>query len=306
MTKAAYWQNRILGEGEEAPDQLLANPRNWRIHPKAQQDALAGILSEVGWVQRVIVNQRTGHIIDGHLRVSLAISRQEPMVPVVYVDLSEDEERAVLASLDPLSAMAVADQAQLDALLAGVSVSDDALRAMLDGLRSEPNGGLTDRYIEPALYVLGPGLDVMSVDVAGRSAVLATPAIPGEDRLAPCLQVGRPPRPFVFQRLAALPVTRSGSYHASGLTAAGTIAPTVRVALERDAADGAVEPGGTVTPTRLAAPLRCRARWRRREYRSTPLAGLFHSFIITQIEPRYVDVAVKRWEAYTGKEAQCG
>ncbi len=28
--------------GEEAPDQLLANPANWRIHPKAQQDALAG------------------------------------------------------------------------------------------------------------------------------------------------------------------------------------------------------------------------------------------------------------------------
>jgi hypothetical protein len=140
----APWLNRIIGEGEEAPDQLLANPRNWRIHPKAQQDALAGILSEVGWVQRVIVNQRTGHIVDGHLRVALAISRQEPSVPVVYVDLSEEEERMVLASLDPLAAMAIADSEQLDALLAEVSVSDEALRAMLDGLRSEPKAGLTD------------------------------------------------------------------------------------------------------------------------------------------------------------------
>jgi len=35
-------RNRITGTGEEAPDQLLANPANWRIHPKAQQDALAG------------------------------------------------------------------------------------------------------------------------------------------------------------------------------------------------------------------------------------------------------------------------
>jgi len=138
------WPNRILGEGEEAPDQLLANPRNWRIHPKAQQDALAGILSEVGWVQRVIVNQRTGHMIDGHARVALAITRGEPSVPVVYVDLSEDEERAVLASLDPLSAMAVADTEQLDALLGEISVKDEALRAMLDGLRSEPKAGLTD------------------------------------------------------------------------------------------------------------------------------------------------------------------
>ena len=40
----AAWRNRITGSGEEAPDQLLANPANWRIHPKAQQDALAGAL----------------------------------------------------------------------------------------------------------------------------------------------------------------------------------------------------------------------------------------------------------------------
>ena len=145
------WRSRILGEGEEAPDQLLANPRNWRIHPKAQQDALAGILSEVGWVQRVIVNQRTGHMVDGHARVALAISRNEPTVPVVYVDLSEEEEAAVLATFDPLSAMAVADTEQLDALLAEVSVKDDALRAMLDGLRSEPKAGLTDPDDVPEL-----------------------------------------------------------------------------------------------------------------------------------------------------------
>ncbi len=40
----AGWRNRITGTGEEAPDQLLANPANWRVHPKAQQDALAGAL----------------------------------------------------------------------------------------------------------------------------------------------------------------------------------------------------------------------------------------------------------------------
>src|ERR1035437_1948516 len=31
------WQNRITRYGEAAPDQLLANPRNWRTHPQAQQ-----------------------------------------------------------------------------------------------------------------------------------------------------------------------------------------------------------------------------------------------------------------------------
>src|SRR5437867_4576224 len=69
----ATWRNRIVGSGEEAPDQLLANPKNWRIHPKHQQEALAGVLDEVGWVQEVIVNQQTGHLVDGHLRVTLAL-----------------------------------------------------------------------------------------------------------------------------------------------------------------------------------------------------------------------------------------
>jgi hypothetical protein len=49
----AGWRNRITGSGQEAPDQLLANPANWRIHPKAQQDALAGVLDQGGWVQQV-------------------------------------------------------------------------------------------------------------------------------------------------------------------------------------------------------------------------------------------------------------
>ncbi|MBK5239519.1 MAG: hypothetical protein JJE28_10500, partial [Actinomycetales bacterium] len=98
----AVWQNRIIGEGEEAPDQLMANAKNWRIHPKAQQDALAGVLNEVGWVQRVIVNQRNQALIDGHLRVSLALQRNEPTIPVTYVDLDEAEEALILATLDPL------------------------------------------------------------------------------------------------------------------------------------------------------------------------------------------------------------
>jgi hypothetical protein len=33
----ATWRNRIVGSGEEPPDQLLANPANWRIHPGSQQ-----------------------------------------------------------------------------------------------------------------------------------------------------------------------------------------------------------------------------------------------------------------------------
>jgi len=125
------WRTRIVGHGEEAPDQLLANPGNWRIHGKAQQEALAGVLDEVGWVQDVIVNQRTGHMIDAHLRVTLAMRHNEPMIPVVYVDLAPEEEALVLATLDPLSAMATTDAAQYDALLRDVETQSAAVQEML-------------------------------------------------------------------------------------------------------------------------------------------------------------------------------
>jgi DNA modification methylase len=139
------WANRIVGTGTEAPDQLLAHPDNWRVHPKAQREALAGVLDQVGYVAAVIVNGRTGHLVDGHLRVDLALSRGEPSIPVSYVDLSEEEERLVLASLDPLAAMATTDEAKLRELLAEVSVDSEALAAMLAALApADPKDGLTD------------------------------------------------------------------------------------------------------------------------------------------------------------------
>lgn len=136
-------RSRIVGEGEEAPDQLLANPMNWRRHPKNQQIALESLLRNVGWVQRVIVNQRTGHIVDGHLRVEVALRRNEPRVPVLYVDLSEDEERIVLAAIDPIGGLAETDQAMLDDLLQNVESGDADLDAFLSTLRS-PDVGEAD------------------------------------------------------------------------------------------------------------------------------------------------------------------
>lgn len=102
-----------------------------------QQQALTGVLSEVGWVQNVIINERTGNLVDGHLRVTLADRNNEPAVPAVWVDLDEAEEALILATLDPLSAMATTDREQLSALLAEVSTGDAALQAMLDGLAQQ-------------------------------------------------------------------------------------------------------------------------------------------------------------------------
>lgn len=120
------WVNRIVGQGEEDPEQLAANPANWRIHPKVQQEALQTVLDEVGWVSGIIVNKQTGFVVDGHLRVSLALRRHDKTVPVQYVDLTEAEERLVLATLDPIAAMASTDRDKMAELLAAIP-SDDAL-----------------------------------------------------------------------------------------------------------------------------------------------------------------------------------
>lgn len=123
----APWGKRIVGHADVPARDFLANEANFRIHPKGQQDALAGLLNEVGFVQSVIVNKRTAPawgrnrgvetLIDGHARVELALSRdEETLVPVVYVDLTPREERRVLLTLDKVSAMAGDDADKLDAL----------------------------------------------------------------------------------------------------------------------------------------------------------------------------------------------
>jgi len=120
-----------VGYSEEEPDQLLANPSNWRIHPAAQQNALSGVLKEIGLVQNVVANRTTGHLVDGHLRVMLAMRENQPVVPVTWVELSEEEEHLILASLDPLAAMATADAGALNALLSSVQSGEAAVTAML-------------------------------------------------------------------------------------------------------------------------------------------------------------------------------
>lgn len=144
--EATPWKSRIVGEGAEDPRTLSANPKNWRLHPKGQQQAMASMLDRVGWVDQVLVNQRTGNLIDGHLRVELAIARGEPSVPVVFVDLSDDEEALVLASLDPLAGMAVTDTTKLAEILAEVSVDQADLEAYLAVLLAGKGAmsGLTD------------------------------------------------------------------------------------------------------------------------------------------------------------------
>jgi hypothetical protein len=131
------WQNRIVGQAVRPASAFLANPHNWRIHPAHQQAALEEVLDTVGWVQQVIENRRTGHLIDGHQRVLSALKRgDDTPVPVIFVDLSETEEQMILAALDPIGAMAVTDAEKLSALLDSVAPSGEALADLFAELRA--------------------------------------------------------------------------------------------------------------------------------------------------------------------------
>lgn len=140
------WENRIVGHANVGPATLKHNRLNWRLHPENQQAVTTSSLSELGWIQSVIVNQQTGNIVDGHLRVSLALRKKETSIPVVYVDLSPEEEALALATFDPISAMAETDAKTLEELLRTVSTSDEALQEMLDNLAS--NAGIVPEFDE--------------------------------------------------------------------------------------------------------------------------------------------------------------
>lgn len=138
--EAKTWKNRVVGFIEKPANQFTANALNFRRHPNTQRDAFRGLVSELGFAGAVLENVRTGNLIDGHLRIEEALSIDENMpIPCVQVDLSEDEEKLLLASFDPISAMATVDKEVLDSLLREVSTGDSSVQSMLSKL-AEDNG----------------------------------------------------------------------------------------------------------------------------------------------------------------------
>lgn len=128
------WRNRIISTGEADPAQLVANPDNWRIHPQDQQAAMEGALDEIGWLQSVTVNTTTGNLIDGHMRVFLALKHELGSVPVQYVELTEREEKKALMTLDPIGKKALTDAMKFDALLKEATPDSQAIQSLLNDM----------------------------------------------------------------------------------------------------------------------------------------------------------------------------
>jgi hypothetical protein len=139
---------------------LRPNPRNWRVHPPAQQDALRGVLAEVGYADALLARELedgTLMLIDGHLR---AETTPDCVVPVLVLDVDAVEADKILLTHDPLAAMATVSQENLQALLAEVQTESAAVRELFDTLDKEQRAGgweqgvktLTDEVNIPESY----------------------------------------------------------------------------------------------------------------------------------------------------------
>lgn len=130
-------RDRIKSLRRVRASELLPNPRNWRTHPQAQKDALRGILDEVGIADAILARELpdgTLRIVDGHLRDSL-----DPEIewPTLILDLTDEEELKLLASLDPLAAMAEVNAEKLGSLLNDIETENESIARVLEQLREE-------------------------------------------------------------------------------------------------------------------------------------------------------------------------
>lgn len=114
--------------------ELVPNPKNWRMHPEHQQNALRGILAEVGIADAVLARELPDGrlmLIDGHLRAETTPGAK---LPVLVLDVDEAEADKLLAVLDPLAGMADANVEQMQALYESLDMESTALQDMLEAL----------------------------------------------------------------------------------------------------------------------------------------------------------------------------
>ena len=111
---------------------LTPHPKNWRKHPEVQQDAIGGLLGEIGYADALLARELPDgslELIDGHLRAEITPNAD---VPVLVLDLDDQEAEKLLALHDPLARLAEADDDILADLLAHVETANTAVQAVLD------------------------------------------------------------------------------------------------------------------------------------------------------------------------------
>jgi hypothetical protein len=99
-------RNRIKSHRRVRAGDLVPHEWNFRLHPEHQQAALKAVYAEVGFARSLLAYELPDgrlKLIDGHLRRDLDPNME---VDVEVLDVTDDEARALLLSIDPLAALA--------------------------------------------------------------------------------------------------------------------------------------------------------------------------------------------------------
>lgn len=134
MAKKRPLRNRIKEHRMIRAGDLLPHPLNWRRHPDVQRQTLQALYDEVGFARSLLAFERPDgqlQLIDGHLRRDL---NPDALVTVEILDVTEEEARKLLLSIDPLVALASADETTLDELRRITEADHDVLNALWEKL----------------------------------------------------------------------------------------------------------------------------------------------------------------------------
>ncbi|MBI5092289.1 MAG: ParB N-terminal domain-containing protein [Candidatus Hydrogenedentes bacterium] len=124
-------KNRIVKLIRVKGTELRPHPKNPRRHPQNQVSALRGVLEEVGIAGALLVykaNDGILTIIDGECRSKYFADEKWPCL---LLDVTDEEADYLLATHDPLAALAGTDAAALQALLETIAPENAAVTAML-------------------------------------------------------------------------------------------------------------------------------------------------------------------------------
>ena len=99
-------RNRIQGHRRVRAGDLVPHEFNFRTHPEMQRAALQALYREVGFARSLLAYELPDgrlKLIDGHLRRDMDPDME---VEVEVLDVSAEEARTLLLSIDPLAGLA--------------------------------------------------------------------------------------------------------------------------------------------------------------------------------------------------------
>lgn len=127
-------RNRIIGHRRVRAGDLIPHECNWRRHPPEQRAALVALYGEVGFARSLLAYELADgrlQLIDGHLRRDID---PDMLVDVEVLDVTPEEARKLLLSMDSLAGLAEADAEAVAALRQTVATDAPALAALWQSL----------------------------------------------------------------------------------------------------------------------------------------------------------------------------